>query len=115
MRQAFAHEAVLAMPAAGDDGAPGAAITTALCGSPTHEGACTWPHHTAAAQRGDTLRLRILFACEPRDEGSVRAGIAGALGGGALGHPTWTVVSQAPARLDPSETDHAARLCSDPR
>jgi hypothetical protein len=40
MRQPFAHDAVLAMPAGGDLGAPGAAITVALCGHWEHAPPC---------------------------------------------------------------------------
>ncbi len=49
VRHAFVHEAILTMGAAGDERAPGAAITIALCGRLDHEPPCPLaPHHTAA-------------------------------------------------------------------
>jgi hypothetical protein len=70
VRQPFAHEAVLTIDADGDVGAPGAAITVALCGHWDHEPPCPLaPHHTAAERVGDDVHMRTLFAVEPAREG----------------------------------------------
>jgi phage-related baseplate assembly protein len=110
VRQAYAHVAALAVGADMDEAAPGAAVTIRLCGAADHDGACTWPHHTARERNGDSLRLRILFACEPADEQRVREGIAAALSSDDLGDATWTLVSHGPAPVAAAEQDHAARL-----
>src|SRR5580704_15625066 len=94
VRQAYVHDAVVTMEAGGDERAPGAAITVALCGHWEHEPPCpVAPHNTdahrcedqrcadqrcadqscadqsCADQRaGDQVRLRVLFAAEPAAE-----------------------------------------------
>jgi hypothetical protein len=66
MRHAFAHDAELAMPDTTDDGAPGAAITVALCGHWEHPPPCPLaPHHSSAERDGDTLRIRTLSPPSP--------------------------------------------------
>src|SRR5690349_11215936 len=106
MRQAYAHDAVLEMPADADTGAPGAAITTALCGHWEHEPPCPLaPHHTAATRDGDRVILRVLFATEPDRVEEVRGRIDTALAGGG-----WELVSSGCARIEPRERDHARRL-----
>src|SRR5215216_3199746 len=85
MRQAFAHEAVLDMPPAADLGAPGAAVTVALCGRWNHEPPCPLaPHHSSADRVGDQVRVRVLFAAEPEVEDAVRERIDRALSEGRL-------------------------------
>src|SRR5690242_10149389 len=80
MRQAFAHDAVLTMEPGGDERAPGAAVTVALCGHWEHEPPCPLaPHHIAAERSGDEVRLRVLFAAEPDAEDEVRRRIEAAL------------------------------------
>jgi hypothetical protein len=116
MREVFAHDAVLAMAGEGDLGAPGGAITVALCGSWEHQPPCPLaPHHTAAERDGDVVRLRVLFAAEPADEPEVRRRIAEALAGGSLLTPDgdvarWQVRSDGPAVVRPEELDHGRRL-----
>jgi hypothetical protein len=62
MRQAYAHEAVLWMAADGDERAPGAAVTVALCGRWDHEPPCPLASHFIDVVRDDgEVRLRILF------------------------------------------------------
>jgi hypothetical protein len=57
MREVFAHEAVVAMGADEDVGAPGAAVTVALCGHWEHDPPCPLAaHHTAAERDGDVVR-----------------------------------------------------------
>ena len=106
MRQVYAHDAVI-VPAPGTDpGAPGAAVTTALCGHRRHEPPCPLaPHHTTAEPDGDRLRLRILFATEPDRVDEVRARIDAALAAG-----DWQLVSSGCTRLEPTERPHARRL-----
>jgi hypothetical protein len=83
MRQAYAHDAVLHLPPGTDDGAPGAAITTALCGHWQHEPPCPLaPHHNAATRDGDRLTLRVLFVAPPDRAAEVRDRIDAALAAG---------------------------------
>ncbi|MCU7728981.1 hypothetical protein ODJ79_35160 [Actinoplanes sp. KI2] len=104
MRQAYAHGATL--EAVADEGAPGAAITTALCGHWEHEPPCPLaPHHTGVVRDGDTVRLRILFATEPDRVDEVRRRIDEALAGG-----DWRLIESGCARVGASERDHARRL-----
>jgi hypothetical protein len=112
----FAHDALLAMGRAGDDRAPGGAITMALCGSWAHEPPCPLaPHHTRADRTGEEVRLRILFAAEPEDEQRVRGTIDDALARGTGDTPDggvarWRLLGSAPSAVRPEEEDHAERL-----
>jgi hypothetical protein len=119
MRHAFAHDAELVMPATGDDGAPGAAITVALCGHWEHEPPCPLaPHHTQADRDGDTVRLRVLFAAEPDQAGEVHRRIEQALRAGELAaadepdrpRARWQLRRSAPAQVSETEQDQATRL-----
>ena len=116
MRQAFAHEATVVTAPNGDDGAPGAAITVALCGHWEHEPPCPLaPHHTRAERAGDELRLRTLFVVEPELEDEVRQRIAAALAEGRLVGPgdvvrTWRLLSSKAADIVAAEHDDAERL-----
>ncbi|HEX8303955.1 MAG TPA: hypothetical protein VF612_03685 [Jatrophihabitans sp.] len=118
MRRAFAHDAELVMPAAGDDGAPGAAITVALCGHWEHQPPCPLaPHHTSADRDGDTVRIRTLFAAEPGHAEEVHRRIEQALRAGELSRPDgpnarWQLRHSAPAEVSEAERDHAERLIS---
>ncbi|MDZ5443080.1 hypothetical protein U2F26_10100 [Micromonospora sp. 4G57] len=116
MRQGFTHMAVLAMAPDDDPAAPGAAVTTVLCGHWEHEGPCpVVPHHTGAERHGDELRLRILFAAEPHLEERVRRDIDRALTGGELTGPDgrtsrWRLLSSGPGEPSAQEATHLARL-----
>ena len=104
MRQAYAHKAVL--KSTGDERAPGAAVTVALCGHWEHEPPCPLaPHHIGTTREGDTLRLRILFVTEPHLAGEVRERIDEALAAG-----DWRLVESGCAGVEPGERDHARRL-----
>lgn len=101
----------------GDDvGAPGAAITVAVCGHWAHEPPCPLaPHHTAATRDGDVVRLRVLFAADPADESEVRRRIDDALATSRLETPEgdvarWRLVSTAVGEPRPDEADHGRRL-----
>lgn len=114
MRQAFAHDAVVTLEPGGDERAPGAAITVALCGHWEHPPPCPLaPHHTEARRAGDEVRLRVLFAADPAVEPEVRARIDAALAGGRVdGDRTtrWRFDGARPARVREDETEHAERL-----
>jgi hypothetical protein len=115
MRQAFAHEAVLSLPAEADERVPGAAVTVALCGHWEHEPPCPLaPHHTRAERDGGELRVRILFAAEPDAEAEVRRRIELALSGqwplpGDL-TAAWRLTGNWPSEVATAEQAHAARL-----
>src|SRR4051812_46160088 len=109
-RQAYAHDAVLHLDDGADDRAPGAAITTALCGSWEHDPPCPLaPHHTAVTHSGSEVSLRVLFAADPADEDRVRSLVDRALATG----DGWRLLSAAASEVRPEEGDHAGRLIRD--
>ncbi|MGZ4626656.1 MAG: hypothetical protein ACXV3S_10285 [Kineosporiaceae bacterium] len=123
MRQAFAHEARLDLTVGGDECAPGAAVTVALCGHWDHEPPCRVPHRSdIVARDGDHLTLRVLFACPPGDAGEVRRTVEAALDAGTLPVPGpndvppagWRVVRQAAAPITEGEQAVAGRLVAHP-
>ncbi len=88
MRQTFAHQAVLSIGPDGDLGAPGAAITLALCGSWSHTGGCPLAaHHTTASRNGDQVLVRVLFATQPDLETEARAKTTVSLENGSVTDP----------------------------
>jgi hypothetical protein len=104
MRQAYAHTAVVASD--GDDRAPGAAVTVALCGHWEHPPPCPLaPHHTAVTREGDMIRLRVLFVTEPDHVDEVRRRIDEALAAG-----DWRLIESGCARIETGEREHARRL-----
>ncbi len=115
-RQAFAHDAVLALDPGGDENAPGGAITVALCGSWSHEPPCPLaPHHTRAHRTGGELTLRLLFAAAPADEARVRRLVHDVLSRGwgdspDGGRTTWELVEDGPSPVAFEEEAHAERL-----
>ncbi len=119
MRQAYAHEAVLALSPGTDERAPGAAVTAALCGHWEHEPPCPLaPHHVRAGRAGgeaaDALHVRILFAAEPEAEREVRDRIDLALAG-QWPLPdeltaAWRLTGSGPSDVTAAEEDHAGRL-----
>jgi hypothetical protein len=79
-RTAYVCEADVVLPEDVDPSVIGAAVTTALCGAPTHEGrTCRWPHNNDYERHGRTVRFRTLFVADPEDEPEVRRRIATAL------------------------------------
>ena len=114
--RAFVHEAELELGPDGDERAPGAAVTVALCGHWEHEPPCHVPHRSDVSTRGQGgLGLRVVCVCPPSDEERVRTGISAALAGGMLpvpgpdgraGETRWTVLYEAPGA--PSRDDEAA-------
>jgi hypothetical protein len=123
MRDAYAHEAHLELAGNGDDRAPGAAVTVALCGHWDHDPPCRVPHHSeVVAREGDRLTLRVVFASAVDDADAVRTAVARALDDGRLSVPgpddapatTWTVIEQAPSALTDGELPLAGRLAAHP-
>jgi hypothetical protein len=118
MRECYAQDATLSMPPGSDIGAPGAAITVALCGHWQHDPPCPLaPHHTSATRVGESVRLRTLFAVEPSRLSEVRDRIARALGAGFLVGPDgvesrWTLRRCDPSPVSPDEAEHARRLAA---
>ena len=115
MRQAFAHEAILVMEPEADEGAPGAAVTVALCGHWDHEGPCPLsPHRAHAARVGDELHVTVVFAAEPETEHEVRRRIERALSGQWRfpdGFTTpWQLRESRPRDVLPEERSQAERL-----
>jgi hypothetical protein len=118
MRQAFAHDAVLAMDVSADVNALGAAVTVALCGHWDHDPPCPLaPHHSHAERSdGDVVHLRVLFATEPDREDTVRQIIDSALRTGALAAFSdsttvrWQFRSSSATSVKDEERAHAERL-----
>jgi hypothetical protein len=100
----------------GDENAPGAAITVALCGSWQHDPPCPLaPHHTRAHRSGEEVVVRVLFAAEPEDEKRVRELVGAALergwGDGPSGTRTpWVLLGAGPSEVRFEDEDHARRL-----
>lgn len=116
MHGTYVHSASLRMEDDGDRGAPGAAITVALCGSWEHPPPCPLAaHHTAVQDDGGTLTLRTIFAAEPEQEGEVRRRITAALAQGSQVGPDgrtsrWTFLSGEADELTTAERLHAERI-----
>lgn len=116
MHGLFVHEATLQFAANARTGAPGAAITTALCGSWEHPPPCPLAaHYTAVQQDGGIVTLRTIFAADPRREGEVRRRIDDALAHGFQAGPDgtvsrWTLVKSGAGELTAAEREHALRI-----
>ena len=117
MNGLYVHAATLLVDGtSADPGAPGAAITTALCGSWEHQPPCPLAaHYTGWSRDGDMVSLRIIFATEPPREADVRQLIDRALAPGAFDRPNgtvsrWTLLASGPAELSPQEREHAERI-----
>ena len=119
MREAHAHDAVIRMVPDADLGAPGGAITLALCGSWDHQPPCPLaPHHTSVERVGEDVRVRVLYAAEPGAVPAVRAHIEAALRGQQVEGPDglvtqWELRSGGPTRVRPEERPHAERLANE--
>lgn len=100
----YVHEATLVL-IDGDDSAPGAAVTVALCGHWEHEVPCRWPHHTSSYRQGDKRIVRTVAVIPEEEVDEVTGRIRRALTGGR-----WTVVSQGEAAPQRDEQVLAARL-----
>ena len=109
-RQAFVHEARLQLEAGTDAGAPGAAVTTALCGHWEHEGPCRWPHNNDLEVATNGATFRTLFVAAGDDEDEVRTRIVQALEGGV----GWAVLHSQRRPVAPPEQRLAERLAGTP-
>jgi hypothetical protein len=122
MRQAFAHQGLIELAEGGDERAPGAAVTVALCGHWEHEPPCPVPHRTDVAAHPDGLAVRVLFACEEADEAAVRASVQRALAEGELPVPAaddapaarWRLLRSGPGEISDADADVAARFVREP-
>ncbi len=99
MRQAFAHQGLLEILDGGDERAPGAAVTVALCGHWEHEPPCRWPHRTEVQPDGDGWWVSVGFDAGAGEVDEVRERIRDALASGALVGPdgrrtTWRADGQ---------------------
>ncbi|QTJ71274.1 hypothetical protein HYG77_38155 (plasmid) [Rhodococcus sp. ZPP] len=119
MRSVFAHQAVLFMTPEADIGAPGAAVTSALCTHWGRQRPCSLaPHHTHAARDGGEVRIRVVFAVDPAHESAVRCRIENALATGHLCGPgvantEWQLCSCAPTAPTTEETEQVTRQFPD--
>lgn len=110
------HEATLRFGANARTGTPGAAITTALCGSWEHPPPCPLAaHYTGVQQDGGTVTLRTIFAADPLQEGEVRRRIDDALAHGSQTGPDGTVsyrrlLESRVGELTAAERGHALRI-----
>lgn len=111
--QAYVHRAEVQL-GGGDSGAPGAAVTTRLCGGWQHEGACRWPHHTSVEGTAPLLVLRVVFVAEPGEEQGVRRlvveGLASGTSAGPGGESHWELLEEGPADLREDERGLGDRL-----
>ena len=111
VRSPFVHEAELRLAGGTDPGAPGAAVTTELCGHWQHEGGCRWPHNNELRATGDAAAtFRTVFVAPPEEEDEVRRGIERALRSAA----GWTVMASSARSLRPEEQPLAAKLANSP-
>ncbi|MDT5167023.1 MAG: hypothetical protein QOD02_335 [Mycobacterium sp.] len=116
VREAFVHDAVVAMQPGASFEALGGAITIALCGSWDHPPPCPLAsHYVTNLPVGETVALRVLFATEPANEQHVRSLIGETLAAGQWTGPdgrvaTWQLRSASPGTLRADEEDHAAHL-----
>ena len=109
-REPFVHEARLRVEDGTDPAAPGAAVTTALCGHWEHEGPCRWPHNNSLEVSDALGTFRTLFVATAADEAEVRKRIDGALQDGS----GWAVLHAGPRPVSPQERPLAARLVAGP-
>ena len=98
MQQAYVHAARVQLAPESDAGAPGAAVTVALCGDWQHDGPCRWPHHTGVEEVEGALEVRTVVVSEADDEADVRRLIENALLNGRQDGPdgrtsTWLLLT----------------------
>jgi hypothetical protein len=110
VRTAFVHEADLVLGSGTDPGAPGAAVTTELCGHWEHDGPCRWPHNNEIRPGSGVAAFRTLFISSHADEPEVRDKIERAL----RSLPGWSVERSGPREVKASEQPLALRLGQTP-
>lgn len=109
-REPFVHEAELRLDERTDPAAPGAAVTTALCGHWEHDGPCRWPHNNDLQVVDTGATFRTLFVAPASDEDQIRTMIDRALREGV----GWSVLHTRARPLSPLEQPLAARLLATP-
>lgn len=109
--QAFAVGALVDLDPGCDPREVGAAVTTALCGSYDHEGACRWPHNNAIDAGATPARFRTVYVAEPEEAEQVLQRIRDALESG----DGWRVVAVQPRPVDEPDRELAGRLVHGPR
>jgi len=87
--------------------APGAKITSGLCGHWEHEPPCPLaPHHTSAHRQDADVQVRTLFPVDAAREAEVRQRIDEAL----MQDPRWRMLSSAADAVAPEEKEQVLRL-----
>ena len=109
-RRSCVHEATLSLRPGVDRGAPGAAITLALCGHWEHPPPCRWPHNSQLVDVSGVFSLRTMFVCTAEDEPAIRLEIEAALRSSS----DWTVLDSGPGTLSVADSALAARLLARP-
>ena len=99
------HWAELVLPWDTPAGAPGSAVTEALCGAADHEAPCRWPHHSTIGSVSRPARFRTVFIATEAEEQEVRDRIDAALRAGA-----WSVRASGAGMLHADERALAERL-----
>ncbi len=119
-RQAFVHTAEVVLD--GDEGALGGAVTVELCGHWEHPPPCRVPHRTDVSPGPDAVGVRVLFACEPAQEGDVRRAVERALRAGLVPVPTpeeargtrWRLLRSGPGEVLDDDSAVAAHFVAAP-
>ena len=109
-RRSFVHEATLSLEPGVDRGAPGAAITMALCGHWEHTPPCRWPHNSQLVNVSGASWLRTIFVSTGEDEPAIRLEIEAALSSSS----DWSVLDSGPGTLSVADSALAARLLAGP-
>jgi hypothetical protein len=105
-REPFVLEARLRLGDETDSNAPGAAVTTALCGHWEHEGPCRWPHNNHIDLVDRAAYFRTLFVAPADDEDRIRERIEHGLEEGV----GWVVLRTQSRQVSASEEPLARRL-----
>jgi hypothetical protein len=95
------NEALVRLEGDGDERAPGAAITVALCGHWEHQSMCRWPHLNVTERTGEGLLVRTSFDAPASEVAEVRRRINDALASGQLMGPDgrvtcWSLLARPP-------------------
>jgi hypothetical protein len=119
-RQAFVHTADVVLD--GDERALGGAVTVELCGHWEHPPPCRVPHRTDVSLGPAAVAVRVLFACDPAQEGDVRRAVERALQAGRVPVPTpgdggptrWRLLRSGPGQVVDADSAVAARFDAGP-
>lgn len=104
--EVYVHSAELALLDGTDPGAPGGAVTVALCGSWDHEPPCRWPNYNALDFDEDSALFRTVFVAPPEDLDEVRTRIDSAL----RSDPRWRALHVGTGQLTEKERALGERL-----